>query len=64
MIADIEFRFVKRSAVSKGIPTAKEVWNGAVVTVLQFRTKIMKADPFGAWIDEWTDWQDVPVVEE
>lgn len=60
MIADIEFRWVKRE-VNKDMLTSKPA---DYERVLQFRKKIMKSDPFGAWIDEWTPWQDVPVVEE
>ena len=61
MIADIEFRWVKRDGKRKFDPI-----NGADLAwikrkkVLQFR----KCETFDGSPRYWTDWQDVPVVEE
>jgi hypothetical protein len=66
MIADIEFRWVKRFSE----PHEYSIGSPGCETVLQFRKQIPSI-PFclaghkDRWEEfSWTDWQDVPVVEE
>ena len=58
MIADIEFRWVKR--IEPMIAYADGRVDGDVIKVLQFR----KHEVFGNSTIFVSDWQDVPVVEE
>lgn len=63
MIADIEFRWVRRQ-----VPLNHDMQINAVFSIqkeiLQFRKQFCPNMDELNRVYEWTDWQDVPVVEE
>lgn len=64
MIADIEFR-VNKKVITPAFLDGERIHKYDIVEkVLQSRKKIAHQNAWGAWVDDWTEWHDVPVVEE
>jgi hypothetical protein len=70
MIADVESRWVKRIACTTISTITQEVISRDYENVLQFRKGYPTLEIKEGRLDRvksgirWTDWQDVPVVEE